>query len=200
MILYTYYKVSINNATDAAPYDGFIDNTTPFGYLQRSSDGSEVTGYSNDTDTALMKVRGYVRYIKILQQIEQVMNILDVLNIVKTGADQNTEASIFSMTLTFDREMDFMTTPDENNTGTILTGKDAVKRFIARALSGNYNEKIAFPNPVNANATTLPYGPETLMVQTGPIGNKTLTDIESLITVSQVSDTFPQSYITDPSV
>lgn len=200
MINYTYYKVTINNATGDSPYNGFIDNTKPFGYIQRSEDGSELTGYSSSLDNALMKVRGYVRFTKIIQQIEQVINILDILNVVKTGADENTEASVFSMTLTFDREMDFMQTVDENNSGTILTGPDAVKRFIARALSGNYNEKIAFPNPVNANATTLPYGPETLMVQTGPIGNKNLTDIESLITVSKVSDTFPQSYITDPAV
>lgn len=200
MINYTYYKVTVNNATGDSPYNGFIDNTKPFGYIQRSEDGSELTGYSSSLDNALMKVRGYVRFTKIIQQIEQVINILDILNVVKTGADENTEASVFSMTLTFDREMDFMQTLDENNSGTILTGADAVKRFIARALSGNYVERIAFPNPTIVNATTLPYGPETEYVTTGPIGNNTLAQVESLITVEQIPDTFPQTYINDPVV
>lgn len=198
MIFLSYFKVTIQNVTGAAPEDGFVDNTTPFGYLSRTEDGSEVTGYSSTLDNALMKVRGYVRYIKILQQIEQVLNIYDVVNVVKTGADENTEASVFEMTLIFDREMDFMSTPDENNSGVTLTGADAIKRFISRALSGNYIEKIAFPNPTLANATTLPYGPETEYVTTGPAGGLSLTDVEADITVVQVPDTFPQTYSTNP--
>ena len=191
MIFMNYFRVSINSSTAAAPSDGFIDNTTPFGYLIKNDDGS-LSGYSSSNDNALMKVRGYVRYIKMLQQIEQPMNIYDVVDVVKTGADENTEASVFEMTLIFDREMDFMVTNDENNAGVTLTGADAIKRFIARALSGTYNEKIAYPNPSVTNG--LVYGPETVMVTTGPVGGLALADAEALVTVTLVDLTSPQSY------
>lgn len=192
MIFMNYYRVSIPNITGAAPNDGFIDNAKPFEYITRNDDGS-LSGFSTTDDLALAKVRAYIRYTKILQQIEQVMNVYDVVDVIKTGADENTEASTFEMTLIFDREMDFMVTEDENNPGTMLTGIDAIKRFISRALSSTYQEKIAYPNPTK-NTSGIAYGPETISIEVGPIGGDTLTAVEASVTVTEVDLTYPQTY------
>lgn len=185
MTTITYYTVNIaymaiTGAT--LPGTGFIDNTRPDHYGTAT-----ISPIPSSLDAALDKGRAYVRWIEIINQIG--MNISPMVsNVTATGADPSTAATSFSFTAGYDRN-DYVNTLDELNPGNILYGVDAVKRWVARALTSAFFTKtvIVDPTPIWNIPHTAPSGEKTVDIVAGPIAN-TISAAESNITVTLITN------------
>lgn len=180
----------------SAPQDGFIDDLNPEGYGVDPVDPTanpRATG--NLPSTKLLseaKERGNMRWEEVLIQCSYLIQPTRQYNVKAVGADEDTEASSMEFVLEYNRP-EYLATEDENNPGTILTGEDAVKRFVARALviDSIRNRLVYNPDTATTPAGTQVQGPIIERVTAGKIFANIAT-AEGSITVSlltAVSDT-----------
>lgn len=166
-----HYHVTIDLAGlgGAAPADGFIDNLSP----------SEYSGFPTTTALSEAKERANIRWEEIIRQTSRDISPIRVLDTIATGADQDTEASEMSFTLVYDRP-EYVRTEDELNPGTYLTGIDAVKRWVARALIVDISGNRDFYSPEVVDGIV--QGPMILNIPAGAIAPD-LATAEANITV-----------------
>lgn len=179
-----YYRVEISatGLGGSAPKDGFIDNLRP-----RDYDPFPSTRSSSEA-----KERGNIRYEEIIRQLST--NISPVNHtprkIVAPGRDADSAPTEFNFTVVFDRP-EYLRTEDENNPGVFLTGEDAVKRFVARALVTRREDhrEIFDPETQTVGSTTLLTNPQQiLLIVTDSIAND-ITTAEGNITVNEIDNT-----------
>lgn len=175
----TVYKITIANATGAAPANGFVDNTTIEQYMAA---GSSPTTYAQ----CQAKERANIRFSMLCQQLGLEANVY-VTDMVATSASATAEAAPFVIHATIERGDGVLSTRDESNAGATLTGTAALKRWAARALieARTLNAAIVDPTLTGApgNATTaMRVGVRTESLVVGAVAAN-LTAAEALITV-----------------
>lgn len=124
----TFYRVTIAGVTAAAPADGFIDNGTVERYL---AEAPMPGGFS--FAQAVAKERANVRYDMVVAQMGLMANLY-VDNITKPAAAANAAPSSFAFTVEVERGDTVLDTHDELNSGARITGANAIRRCVARAL------------------------------------------------------------------
>lgn len=176
------FEVSItNNFTGDAPADGFVDYKNSNQYITFDATG-QVTGRPASLDNGKAKARAFYRYKQIINICGFSVNILKLTNQATEGADADTAPTKITFTIVYDKPS-YLRTDDELNAGAQLTGADCVKRWIARALSNQYEsmELIFDPTPSTVNAYIV-RGPITDDLIVGSLGD--ISTIESNITVT----------------
>lgn len=151
--------------------------------------------WPTDKAAALEIAKANIRYHAMIDQLS-LMSLFNIFGIERTGRTKDTPASELTFKLDFYRDrVTYLKTEDELNPGTYLTGIDAIKRCIARALSVDYNQNYSFWDPTvtvtrtntnTTNQTTPPRGWAYEMV----LAEKEFADVttaEAAITVVQDS-------------
>jgi len=181
------FNVTITLPTQSSPNDGGIDPNTCAYYMYQDS------GTTNTTEAGYAKARGNIRFKFLCQQVSFMQNVA-LTNVIAVGADQNTDPTSLTFTAEVERGIDTLNTPDEENTGVILTGISALIRMIARAL---IEQRLSIETDVYISTeTTLPPGqgsataadrnPDLITdIDVGPIASS-LTAATALITVTQI--------------
>ena len=177
------YRITINKLEAATPGDGFIDPTLANNYLDDST--GEITGWPSSNSLALAKARANVRWGIVIEQLGLTLNVLGIKDIVVTGADINTAPTTVSFTVVYDRPSALFT-DDEYNSGSVLSGTDAIVRFVERALLTTRTQNYTVLNSVSNVPDPLVKSYETVKLVIGPVGTK-LSDVSSLITVSEIT-------------
>jgi len=129
MSISTYYRVVIDAVSEAAPRDGFIDNTKVEQYL--AVVGSIPAGF--DLADSRAKERANVRYDDVVNRLSQMANLY-VSNISAPSADAETAPTEFAFTVEIERGDDILATHDESTPGVVLTGTAAIARCVARSM------------------------------------------------------------------
>lgn len=181
----TFYRVSIANATAAAPQNGFVDAKPIERYLAEGA----AAGLSLATSQA--KERANLRYDSIVNSMAVMANCY-VTNIVATGASGTAEASPFAFTVEVEQGDNVLSTPDELNVPAILTGAPALRRCVARGLmmGGTSGTTMMFDyyDPSASVVTpTIPVGSRLdLLTVRPPVAN--LAAAEALVTVTKIAN------------
>jgi len=164
-----WYHITVTILTAAAPANGFIDNQDP----------QDFTALPTTLALSLAKERANMRYKSMLQQLSLFHTVTRTLNILATGSDEDTEATVFEITVQYDRP-DFIETEDEDNPGIILVGVDAVQRFVARMMITDIIQTREIYDPTLVGG--LPKGPAIIDITAGKIAAN-LAAAEAVITV-----------------
>jgi len=177
-----YYTVAIGALTGgAAPLDGHVDCTTPEEY-------GATTGLPTTNILSLSKERANMRFEAIIRQISEEIQPLQTSGVIATGADADTPASAFTFTVSYDR-FEYLRTEDELNLGVYLTGADAIKRWVERALTTTSTANRFVYNPDVVPTTAIISGPGIADVVSGP-AEATLPIASVVVTpISDVTDT-----------
>lgn len=124
----TQYRITIagKSGSAGAATDGFIDAKRVEQYM---AEGSAPTTYVN----SVAKERANLRFRFLQQQLQLEGNIY-IENIVAAGGNANTAPTSFVFTAIVERGDSVLFTRDETNNNAPLTGVDALKRMVARAL------------------------------------------------------------------
>lgn len=179
-----YYRVQISGSGlgGTAPNDGFIDNKEP----------KEYDPMPTTLENSKKKERGNIRYKEIIRQLS--INISPVSytprNINAPGRDNNTPPTDFDFTVVFSRP-EYLRTEDEKNPGTFLTGTNAIKRYIARALTITRTDNVELfdPKTQTVGSTTVYTNPQQILeITTGSIAAN-LSTAEGNITVTEIANT-----------
>jgi hypothetical protein len=185
----TFYRVSIANATAAAPQNGFVDHTSVERYL---ADAAAPAGF--DAADSQAKERGNLRFENIMASLG-VMATYRLSNIVATGATADTEANPFAFTVEFELGDDVLYALDELNSNAVMTGAAAIRRWVARGLmvGGTSGTTVMFdyydPTDVDLVGTTgtAPRGQRQVrLALRPPVAN--LTAAEALVTVTKITN------------
>lgn len=133
---------------------GAVDNLSQEKFATTSSDFP--TSYNNSKAIA----RSNIRYHEVIGQLLTLSDFA-IDNIARAGRTKDAAATSLSFDLTYYRDrIYYLKTEDESNPGTYLTGTNAIKRVIARALSTNYYQNFSFWDPTvrvtrtNTNTTS----------------------------------------------
>lgn len=177
------YRVTIAGVTAAAPGDGFIDNMTIEQYMR---DGSAAP---TTLDQTTAKERANLRYKLLTQQLSLETNIY-VSDIVAAGGSASAAPSSFVFTATVEHGDDSLFTRDEANNNAEMTGVDALKRYVARALITSRTTNSDIYDPTK---TTAP-GNQTMAARAGTRINQitvgklaaNLTAATALVTVAKI--------------
>ena len=124
-MLNTYYQIVINGIAGTGTSAGGVDPNKVENYMP--------TTVPTDFTASENKRRGNLRYEYVIQSLQLMGNIY-VESVAAAGGDANTIPTTVTMTVIAERGDDILFTPDENNSGATLTGADAIKRCVARAL------------------------------------------------------------------
>lgn len=188
-VIPVYYNVTIEAVTGASPSDGFIDPTPLKNYIDNDGTNLE-TGWAKDLDSALAKTRANYRWLFVVQQCSLLLNPLYIIDILTPGADQDTAPTSVEFTIVYDRP-DYLNTVDETDPSVTLSGADAIKRFVARAMCANRetNAVVMDPTQLTGSTTQQVHRGETVEdIVIGPLCNS-VTTAEASITVVQVPNT-----------
>jgi hypothetical protein len=185
-LILAFFNCSIIQVNQPAPSDGFVDFTSPRGYIVGNGSDLE-TGWPTDLSHSLAKTRAYLRWQTIIQQLETTVSPVETTSFLASGADQNTPPTSVSFTVAYDRP-DFLYTADELNVGVTLYGTAAIKRFIARALTATITRNVLVLDPTIIAGLQAHYGESTQEITVGPLFT-TITAAEAVITVIQVPNT-----------
>lgn len=173
-------QVSSNNLGGLAPNNGFIDDKKPH----------EFDNFPSTVENSYKKERSNIRYEEIIRQMSMTTSPVNNTpsNIDAPGRDENTDPTNFNFTVVFDKP-DYLRTEDENNKNTFLTQEDAIKRYVARALTLTLEKNRDILNPTKLNATDLFSNPN--IIQNITVGNlaSDLSTAETNITVSEIENT-----------
>lgn len=120
------FRITISAISAAAPRDGFIDPTTIEAYRAA---GSSPATYAQ----SVAKERANVRYRILVSELQRNGNLY-IGTVTAAGADAVTAPASLVLDVTPDLSFDPVQTEDETDPGAILTGTDAIKRMVARAL------------------------------------------------------------------
>ena len=180
----TLYDVTISSISKSSPSDGFVD---PYriDYYRALPDAPKGT----DMDTMIVKKKGFVRWHRIECQLQTLGNIY-ISNISAPGADINTLPTSVSFRLFIEHGSDSLYALDEQNAGQKLTGLNALKRAIARALISalDVNQEVWDPTTVSKNNVdydVLKFGYRTIEVNVGALA-ASITEANSHITITAV--------------
>jgi hypothetical protein len=151
----TYFYVEITNPGSlSAPNNGFIDNLNVEEYARDPMDPvADPRATGNYPATKLLseaKERSNMRWQNILVQCSLAITPDQQLHIEAVGATESTEASIMQFVLRYDRP-EYVATNDELNSNTVLYGVNAVKRWVARAISVDIFSNVLLYNPEMVN-------------------------------------------------
>lgn len=125
-MLSTFYRVSIAGISGSGDAAGFIDNMKVEQYMANGSVPSTFTASTN-------KVRANIRYKNVIEKLQSMGNVY-ISNVVATAANANVGPTTFSFTIETERGDEVLTTLDENNTGTEISGAAAISRCVARGI------------------------------------------------------------------
>lgn len=159
-------------AANSAPNDGFFEPSDTFD-----------SAWPSTRAIAIAKGRGYRRY-KLLTMMLTNLGLTAMSHTV-TGGDDDTAPSSIDLTVTVVNAH----TDDEENAGQTLSGVDAIKRVVARALLVNesYNFEIFDPTDItivqNGANKTVKKGITLETFAVGPIA-ASLAAAEGAITVT----------------
>jgi hypothetical protein len=181
-----FFNCAISQVLLTAPSDGFIDFTSPRGYIVDNGADLE-TGWPTNIDFSLAKSRAYLRWQTVIQQLETNISPVETTAFSAPGADQNTPPTSVSFSVAYDRP-DFLYTADELNPGTTLYGTAAITRFIARALISTITRNVLILDPTLVSGPQAHYGESTQEITVGPLFT-TIAAAEAVITVIQVLGT-----------
>ena len=183
------YDVVINGAsyTGAAPADGFIDQTTSYAYMAQGS------AAPSNLANAKAKMRANRRFVNIQNSMQFMCNAYST-TVTATGAGPNTAASSITIRFTFEHGVSSLSTADENNPGTFLTGAAAIKRCAARAMIRNDVRTMEYYDPTVYTGRLLdgganPGSPRSAVINSETIGPlaANLAAAEATITVNLIS-------------
>ncbi len=179
---YTYYRVVITTLTGgAAPADGGIDNITPEQYGANAD-------FPTTLDNSLAKERANMRYEEVIRQVSlMIQPILVSAFTSDAGGDQ--EASSFEFTLMFDRDY-YVFTIDETSSPDVITGADAVKRCVERALIIDIVKNRQIYDPTHSGMAPPKNSVQVISVTAGA-AEATLPI--SAVTVTLISDIIPSA-------
>jgi ribosomal protein S11 len=170
-------NIDLSGFADPAPADGSIDPTQTYVY-------ADVTTF----ELSEAKVRGNLRWGLVVSNLNFENTTINVTDIVVTGGSIDTQPTEIEFTAVYPN-FDKIYTYDEVDNVSILTGTDAIKRMIARALMTTViNVQPVFdPTAVPTNGTaTFPRGFRVESLETGRLtGN--LVEAEAAITVTVLS-------------
>lgn len=182
----TKYDVTISVITKSAPSDGFIDPYRIDYY--RAQPSAEI---GTDMATMVVKKKGFARWHRIENQLQRLGNIY-ISNIVAPDATTNAVPSSIAFRAFVEHGSDSLLTPDENTPGVNLTGTNAIKRAVARALISSLaeNQEVWDPTLVvdpDTSQTTdvVRFGYRTILVNVGALCAD-LTEASGHITVTAV--------------
>lgn len=125
--------------------------------------------------------RTNMRYVAVVRGLSTDIQPLQTSSIQVTGRTATAPATAIQFTVPYDRP-EFLSTEDEDNPGTFLTGVDALQRYTARALIQDevLNRQIFDPESI-ANE------PQIIKI-TATKAFATLAEAETNITVIEVAD------------
>jgi len=171
-----YYTVDIG-----ALVSGYVDHITPEQYGVTSAlPSTNVLSYQKEAEN--------MRWEEIIRQVSDNIQPLRTTGVLVTGADEDTPGTAMTFTLSYDR-VEYLRTEDEENLGTYLTGADAIKRWVERALIVERTENRFVYKPDFAPTTTVRSGPAIESITsvaaeaTLPIASVTVTAVAD-VTVS----------------
>lgn len=127
----TLYSVTIAGVNNSAPGDGFIDVTTIEQYMAQGSIPATI-------EQTTAKERANIRFKFLREQLQMEANCY-ISNFVATGGSSTAAPSAITFTVEVERGDSVLFARDESNPGAELTGIDALKRWIARALTESRN-------------------------------------------------------------
>lgn len=181
-----YYRVTINNTTkNSSPSDGFVDFNNVSNYISIDYTNGIYNNIPTNLASSLAKTRGYIRYQKIVDNLNFNQNTLGIIDEIANGANVNTEATSILFTVVYDKPS-YLTTVDET-TGNILSGPDAIKRWIARALTQNLNLNYMIFDPTISQNPNVMRGYLLENISVGAYG--VLAANENSISVTQIDGT-----------
>lgn len=178
----TQYRVKITGVNAATPSDGFIDKKTIEHYMQ---EGSAPTTYAQSE----AKERANIRFDFLQQQLQLEANLY-ITNFVATGASATDAASEVSFVVEVERGDAVLFTRDELQDGAALTGKDAIARWVARALTqsrttfGDIYDPTKAPTLGNETPAAR-YGVRVAQIVVGALSGN-LTAATALVTVEDI--------------
>lgn len=172
----SYYRVTITAAglNNSGTSNGFLDDMGP-------REWSADSAYPSTLNNSIAKTRAKLRWNHLIARVSQEMIApVDIVSISKPGASADTAASQIAFTLVFDRD-DYLFAREDGYT---LSGGDAIKRVIARALNDTLAPRVQVYDPSfdGANADRME------VVEVGPLA-VTIPMAELRITVTKVQFT-----------
>jgi hypothetical protein len=180
------YDVTIAAINNAAPSDGFIDPKTAYAYMDASGDAPDTLA------NATAKMRANRRYKNLVMKVQTMGNAY----VLSTTSDGTADTPPTSLTVRFQIEKDdtTLTTEDENDPGTRLTGAAAIKRWVARSMmvEETRNDELFDPTVVPGRDID---GDANAGISRGPVIKKetvgaltaTIAEAEAAITVTKIS-------------
>lgn len=173
------YDITIAGVSAAAPSDGFIDYKTVYVYGNEDAEDVPAT-YA----ASLAKARANHRHKSVVMSI-QFYSGMQIVNVTLGGTpDSNTAPT--SIVYQVDCDLASVTTPDESSPGDTLTGEDAVKRIVARALVKAETKAMEVLDPTTATAP----GNTTLYARSGPRTNvETVGALYATLTLAEAGVT-----------
>jgi hypothetical protein len=158
------YDVTIASISKAAPADGFID---PFRIEYYRAQENAPKGTS--MDVMATKKKGFVRWHRIENQLQCLGNIY-CSNITAPGGTVNATPTSVSFRVLVEHGIESVSTPDELNVGQVLTGADALKRAVARALCSSLiaNQEVWDPTTVGSTEV-VSFGFRTIELNVGAL-------------------------------
>jgi len=107
---------------------GAVDNLSPEFFAAENSDT-----FPSTLAFSLGIERTNMRYEEVIRAVSENIQPLFTAAIATTGRTEDVPATAIQFTLPYDRP-EYLSTEDEDNPGTTLTGVDALTRYVARGL------------------------------------------------------------------
>lgn len=174
------YDITISG-TGTSAAQGFIDPKSIYQY------GNENAGDVPGTfEESLAKARANHRYKSLVLAI-QFYSGMQIMETTVAGGDASTAPTALTLVVDIDK-LSAVTTPDEANAGVVLSGEDAVKRIVARALTRSWSRALEVFDPTEeaARGNTVEYartGPRIINETVGALFGS-LTAAEAAVSVS----------------
>lgn len=187
-----FYRITITAMSQAPNGTGFVDPKVPQHYLALDNT-STFQHLPSDLAHATDKARANYRWKQLLGKLSEAISPTQILDIQTPGADENNAPTSVSFTVTYDRPH-YLVTNDELNAGQQLTGELAIKRWVARALTSDYNTNVCIldPTPLSAPAKAGPAsasrGETITQIKVGAIAGS-VSAAEAKITVVKLAFT-----------
>lgn len=176
---FSYFRVEISKLSSSGNKNGSVDpNTLEFYFTEDNND------VSTTEDISLQKERGNIRWNSVLQHISTTIAPISLTEIVVTDGSATTEPTKVAFTLGYDRE-NYLQTIDEDDGVTVLEGANALKRFVARALTTNYSVRREVMVPTD-NPSIIYDRKIVDVITEAPVA--TITAAEEAVSVTKISN------------
>ncbi len=174
----------ISTASQPITTASVTDNPAKFGFAPGTHAGSPST-----IEQSMEKAQANARWQQIINRLGEYASPFIVDDMLVIGNEDGSDTpDQFIFTVGYDRP-DMVSTPDEINPGSILTGSAAIRRAVARGLAGSYRGNAKVFDPRTEIRNELAYRPNSIriinMTTDGISGD--LAALESAITVSMIA-------------